>query len=168
MKKGNKVLDEREKYLLVADERESPEQEVQSDEESEQEEKISGQAYEEAESAEALDDGAEDEKIKEDIKQFRELFPRVSESEIPDEVWERVGSGESLAASYALYFIKCVRDDGKSKKASGETAKKAPPKLKGGNSAKAYFSPEAVRNMSAAEVRKNYDAIIASMASWNR
>ena len=57
MKKGNKVLDEREKYLLVADERESPEQEVQSDEESEQEEKISGNAYEETESTEALDDG---------------------------------------------------------------------------------------------------------------
>ena len=44
------------------------------------------------------------EKMKADIALLKELFPALSAEEIPDEVWESVKNGESLAASYALYF----------------------------------------------------------------
>ena len=43
------------------------------------------------------------EKIAEQLNEFSELFPSIAIKAIPDEVWESVKLGNTLAASYAIY-----------------------------------------------------------------
>ena len=105
--------------------------------------------------------------MEEDIALFRSLFPDVKGDEIPQEVWDRVESGESLSASYALYAVKQYREEERVSKINEENGKKAPPPIEGGSAEGDYFSPEAVKNMSRSEIRKHYDKILTSMEKWN-
>lgn len=108
-----------------------------------------------------------EEKMESDIALFHELFPEVKGEEIPEEVWERVEAGESLAASYALHVIKNMREEESIRKVNEENEKKAPPRIRHDGGEDAYFSPEAVKAMSRSEIKKNYDAILRSMEKWN-
>ena len=42
-------------------------------------------------------------KIAEQLNEFSELFPEIAIKSVPDEVWENVKRGNTLAASYAIY-----------------------------------------------------------------
>ena len=117
------------------------------------------EASEEASSAE--------ERMEEDIALFHELFPDVKGDAIPEAVWARVDAGERLAASYALYVIRTMREEEKIQKVNEENEKKAPPRIRHDGGDDTYFSPEAVKAMSRSEVKKNYDAILRSMEKWN-
>ena len=105
--------------------------------------------------------------MEEDIELFRTLFPDVKGEEIPREVWDRVEEGESLAASYALYAVKKYREEERVKSINEANGKKAPPPVEGSGVEGDYFSPEAVKNMSRSEIRKNYNKILSSMEKWN-
>lgn len=105
--------------------------------------------------------------MEEDIALFRSLFPEVKGEEIPQEVWDRVEAGESLAASYALYAVQKYREEERVSRINEENGKKAPPPIEGGGTQGDYFSPEAVKNMSRSEIRKHYDKILSSMEKWN-
>ena len=108
-----------------------------------------------------------EEKMEADITLFHELFPDVKGDQIPAEVWESVEGGESLAAAYALYTIRQMRQEERIRKVNEENEKKAPPRIRHDGGQGEYFSPEAVKAMSRSEVRKHYDAILRSMESCN-
>ena len=117
--------------------------------------------------AEAEEETSPENLMEEDIELFRKLFPEVKGEEIPQEVWARVEKGESLAASYALFAVKQYREEERVKLVNEENGKKAPPPVEGSGGEGDYFSPEAVKNMSRSEIRKNYDKILSSMEKWN-
>jgi len=119
------------------------------------------------EEAEDSDSENPEEKMEADIALFHELFPDVKGDQIPGEVWESVEGGQSLAAAYALYTIRQMRQEERIRKVNEENEKKAPPRIRHDGSQGEYFSPEAVKAMSRGEVRKHYDAILRSMESWN-
>ena len=108
-----------------------------------------------------------EQQMEEDIQLFRTLFPEVQGEDIPQEVWDRVEQGESLAASYALFAVKKYREEEKVSRINEENGKKAPPPLEGVGDEGDYFSPEAVKNMSRSEIRKHYNKILSSMEKWN-
>ena len=64
--------------------------------------------------------------MEEDIDLFRTLFPEVKGEDIPQEVWDRVEQGESLAASYALFAVKKYREEERIGRINEENQKKAP------------------------------------------
>jgi hypothetical protein len=106
-------------------------------------------------------------KMKEDISLFHSLWPDVDADEIPQEVWARVEKGESLSASFALYMLMQEKEAEHIQKINEENEKKAPPKIKSDGTESDYFSPEAVKNMSRSEIKKNYNKILSSMEQWN-
>ena len=46
---------------------------------------------------------AQQEAIAKQINEFSELFPEITVRSIPDEVWDSVKQGNSLAAAYSVY-----------------------------------------------------------------
>lgn len=108
-----------------------------------------------------------DKKMEEDVTLFRELFPEVTAKSIPKEVWDRVETGETLSASYALYALKKQKEEERIREINEKNAKIAPPRIRHDGAEYDYFSPEAVQKMSRGEIRQNYRAILASMDQWN-
>ena len=154
MKKKDKILpEEEEKELLAA------------------EETPAGTAPEETEPSEpetaAPQPARSEDAMREDVALFHELFPEVTAKMIPKEVWEKVEKGESLAASFALHRMMQEREDERIRKINEENAASAPPRIRHDGADGAYFSPEMVKQMSQAEVRKNYNQILKSMDQWN-
>ena len=96
------------------------------------------------------------------IEEFSKDFPEVDLKSIPEEVFDGMRSGNSLASSYALYKIRADRISEQNQKnayrSSGRIGKSA---------ASEYFSADEVRKMSPAEVKANYTKIIESMKKWN-
>ena len=96
------------------------------------------------------------------IEEFTRDFPEVDLKSIPDEVFDGMRSGNSLASSYALYKIRADRISEQNQKnayrSSGRIGKSA---------ASEYFSADEVRKMSPSEVKANYTKIIESMKKWN-
>lgn len=45
-----------------------------------------------------------------EIGQFAALFPGVGPEQVPQEVWQEVRAGQTLALAYALYRIKTLED----------------------------------------------------------
>ncbi len=106
-------------------------------------------------------------KMQADITLFHSLFPDVKAQDIPKEVWDSVEEGESLAASYSLYAVKTFREEERIRKVNEENDKKAAPRVQSDPGGEEYFSPEAVKQMTRAEIRKNYNKILTSMEKWN-
>lgn len=102
-----------------------------------------------------------------DISQFHTLFPQVKVEQIPQEVWQQVEAGESLTGSYAVYFVKKMREEERIARVNAENEKAAPPRIRHDGADEGYFSPEAVKGMSREEVRRNYQEILRSMDHWN-
>lgn len=106
------------------------------------------------------------ERLEREISEFSDIFPETALSEIPDDVWTEVKSGLPLSAAYARHERK--RTMGERKIAQANTVARdlssGPIKNGGGDY---YYTPDEVRKMSAAEVKKNYSHIINSMKHWN-
>ncbi|MBQ2253444.1 MAG: hypothetical protein II328_05605 [Clostridia bacterium] len=110
---------------------------------------------------------SEEERIIADIETLRALFPDLTPEQIPEEVWQKVSEGESLAASYALFYLKEQKEKERIETHNRENEEKALGKIRQDKDSEEYYSPETVRKMSPKEVRKNYDAILKSMDRWN-
>lgn len=110
---------------------------------------------------------SEEERIVADIETLRALFPELTPEQIPEEVWKKVSEGESLAASYALFYLKEQKEKERIETHNRENEEKALGKIRQDKASEEYYSPETVRKMSQKEVRKNYDAILRSMDRWN-
>jgi hypothetical protein len=96
---------------------------------------------------------------------FRELYPDLSEDDIPDAVWDSVRGGLPLEAAYALYERREVLRRADAETVNRKNAMGAWGRADDG--ADRSFSPDEVRAMTPQEVRDNYARIIQSMKHWN-
>ena len=109
---------------------------------------------------------AEQEAIAKQINEFSELFPDVSVRSIPDEVWDSVKQGNSLAAAYSVYERRIAEAARRIELINQKNAEKAAG-VAGKNLTQEFFSADDVRKMSPSEVRANYAKIRRSMEKWN-
>ena len=109
---------------------------------------------------------AEQEAIAKQINEFSELFPDVSVRSIPDEVWDSVKQGNSLAAEYSVYERRITEAARRIELINQKNAEKAAG-VAGKNLTQEFFSADDVRKMSPSEVRANYAKIRRSMEKWN-
>ena len=101
-----------------------------------------------------------------ELAEFSEYFPETDIKSIPDEVWEKVKNGSSLAATYALYSRKIERAKKKVGDFNEKNRRMSAGSLMSGDGEK-YYSPSEVKKMTPSQVKSNYDDIIASMKHWN-
>ena len=106
------------------------------------------------------------EKIAEQLNEFYELFPNIAIKAIPDEVWENVKSGNTLAASYAVYERRISEAARRIEEINKRNASLAAG-VAGKNSSDEFFSIDEVKKMSPSEVRSNFAKIRKSMEVWN-
>ena len=110
---------------------------------------------------------AEDgDKLRADVSELLELFPKLKAKAIPDEVWDRVREGDSLCAAYCLWTVKNAKEQLRIRDVNDKTARTAPPPVSDKGEGEAFFSRETVKNMSPEQVRKNFKAILDSMDRW--
>ena len=105
-------------------------------------------------------------RMKEELEKFYEYFPSVDPKSVPDEVWEKVKRGASLAATYSLFERKREREAQRSVSHNERMRRMSTGALEATDS-DGYYSPDEVRRMTPAQVRKNYDDIVESMRHWN-
>ena len=101
-----------------------------------------------------------------ELIEFSELYPEVSVASIPDGIWESARAGIPLAAAYALAEKKASVIASKAAKVNDRNKILSSGSL-GNTKNEEFFSPAEVKAMSAAEVKANYDKIIASMSKWH-
>ncbi len=104
-------------------------------------------------------------RIESEITEFSEMFPDISLSKIPDEIWAEVKGGLPLSAAYARHERKRALSEMHTAQINNAARENSSGSL--GNRTEYYYSPEEVRKMSASEVKKNYSHIIDSMKRWN-
>lgn len=109
---------------------------------------------------------AKQEAITKQLSEFSELFPDISVKAIPDEVWEEVKIGNSLAAAYSLYERRITEAARRIERINAQNAERAAGAA-GKNMTQEFFSVDDVRKMSPSEVRANYAKIRRSMEKWN-
>ena len=105
-------------------------------------------------------------RMKNEMAEFEEYFPETDISSIPDEIWEKVKGGASLASSFALYQRKIEMEAQRISDFNKRTRKMSAGSLASDEGEK-YYSPSEVKKMSPAQVRANYDDIIESMRHWH-
>lgn len=98
--------------------------------------------------------------------EFKALYPNVDENELSPEVTEMVEGGVPLAAAYALYEKKQAKRNAAAA-AHNKTTKSAGFGCLGNNTENDFFTPDEVRAMTRADVRKNYQKILRSMENWH-
>lgn len=107
----------------------------------------------------------QDTRAEREYAEFCELFPDVTVGELPNEVWQDVKRGTSLAAAYALaekkrlLSLERANNSNKSNRARSAGAVH--------NVQNNEFSPAEVRAMTSAEVRANLPKIMRSMQKWH-
>ena len=104
--------------------------------------------------------------IAKQLDEFSELFPEISVRSIPDEVWDSVKEGNSLAAAYSVYERRITEAARRIELINAQNAKQAAGAA-GKNVTPEFFSADDVRKMSPSEVRVNYAKIRRSMEKWN-
>lgn len=109
---------------------------------------------------------SESERVASQISELYELFPDTDVSRIPDEVWESVREGNSLAAAYALHARKQQQREQNARTVNDRNAELSAGRA-GNGTANEYFTPDEVRAMSRVQVRDNYAKILESMKKWN-
>ncbi len=104
---------------------------------------------------------------REDVELLLSLFPKLSASAVPEEVWDRVREGDSLSAAYCLWLVKTVKEK---KRIDGVNEKNRlgaiPPVNDDSSPREGSFTRDTVRNMTREQIRKNLDGILRSMDSW--
>lgn len=97
--------------------------------------------------------------------EFQELYPEVSLSAVPDEVWDSVKNGVPLSAAFALAERRRSRLEACAQKSNRSNLTSSAGELR--EHTPGYFSFDEVKRMSRAEIRQNYDGILRSMQKWH-
>lgn len=105
-------------------------------------------------------------RMRSELEEFYEYFPSVDPKSVPDDVWEKVRGGASLAATYSLFERKRARDEQKALEHNQKMRKMSSGALES-RGAENYFSPDEVRKMTPSQVKSHYDDIVESMRHWN-
>ncbi len=100
-----------------------------------------------------------------DIKLFRKLFPEVKAESIPQSVWADTERGIPLAYAYALYVMTAQNDSNYAAEVNGKNSDGAMPPVEGVDGGGEYSMAE-VEGMSPSSVKKNFPAILRSLAKW--
>ena len=108
----------------------------------------------------------ESERLKLQVNELLEMFPKLNAEAIPAEVWERVLDGDSVCAAYCLWLVKSLKEKSRIDAVNDKNKKTAPPKITQSKGKEDYFSAETVKKMSSDQIRNNLDAILRSMDSW--
>lgn len=104
-------------------------------------------------------------RIEREYEEFCELFPNTPIGSLPDEIWQDVKSGASLAAAYALAEKKQAAA---LKRASDSNASNRSRSAGAVHNAQNHeYSPAEVRAMTSKEVRANLPKIMRSMQKWH-
>lgn len=101
-----------------------------------------------------------------DLSEFRELFPDVAITDVPQEVWDGVGHGMTLTDAYMRYDRRESIRRARAEAANAANAASAPPAQTPAPETPKNLSREDVARMSREEVRRNYDRILKSMPLW--
>lgn len=107
----------------------------------------------------------QDARVEHEYAEFCELFPNLSIRELPDEVWQDVKNGTSLAAAYALAEKKRAVALGRASSSNVHNRARSAGAVR--NAQNDEFSPSEVRAMTSAEVRANLPKIMRSMQKWH-
>lgn len=107
----------------------------------------------------------ESERINAQLTEFSEVFPGTDIGTLPEDVWESVRAGNSLAASYALYTQRLICREQKHRSVNDRNSMASSGRVTG--NAPEYFTPSEVRAMSQSEVHANFAKIKESMKKWN-
>lgn len=108
---------------------------------------------------------AAERRVSVELREFCSLFPETAPTAIPDEVWAQVKAGIPLSAAYALHERRAQKDREAVTAAQARGKAQSSGALEG-NGGEMPYTPDEVRAMSPAEVRRNYTAIVASMKRW--
>ena len=106
-----------------------------------------------------------DSRIEKEYAEFCELYPDVSVSSLPEEIWKRVDAGTSLAAAYALAERKRAISLKKATESNESNRTRSAGAVN--NAQSTEFSPAEVRAMTSQEVRANLSKIMRSMQKWH-
>lgn len=104
--------------------------------------------------------------LEKELNILKEIFPDIDADTIPDTVFEESDNGKGLAALYALFYLKDMKQKEQTAKKNEENSAAALPEIT--SEEEAYFTPEMVKAMSQKEIRKNYKAIMKSMEKWSK
>ncbi len=109
---------------------------------------------------------AENEKsLDSDVKLFCKLFPAVKAESIPESVWADTERGIPLPYAYAFYLMTEQSDSAYAEGVNGKNSDGAIPPVEGVDGG-GEFSMNEVEGMSPATVKKNFPAILRSIAKW--
>ena len=106
------------------------------------------------------------EAITEQLNEFSELFPEIAVKSVPEEVWESVKRGNSLAASYAVYEKRVTEAAKRIELINAKNASSSAGAIDK-HTSQEFFTPDDVRKMSPSEVHANFAKIKRSMGKWN-
>ena len=107
----------------------------------------------------------QDARIEREYAEFSALFPGVSVGDLPDEIWNDVKSGTSLAAAYALAEKKQSLALARANDSNASNRSRSAGAVH--NAQNNEFSPAEVRAMTSSEVRANLPKIMRSMQKWH-
>lgn len=107
----------------------------------------------------------QEERITREYAEFCDLYPEVPISSLPQEIWQNVENGTSLAAAYALAEKKKSISLKKATETNASNRARSAGAIN--NAESLEFSPAEVRAMSSAEVRANLPKIMRSMQKWH-
>ena len=100
-----------------------------------------------------------------EIKRFREIFPDAKAEDIPDEVWDAVAQGESLAGAYALFLIAEEKLNEYASDVNDRNSRSSAKAVSDG-ATEPVFTKELVAKMSNKDVKSNYKGILKAMKNW--
>ena len=109
---------------------------------------------------------AEEIRMERECDEFSQLYPNTPLESLPDSVWSDVRRGIPIAAAYALAERRKLCDRQLADQINAQNQMRSAGSLNGTQDN--YFSPAEVREMSPAEVRKNYQKIMQSMPKWHK
>ena len=104
-------------------------------------------------------------RVEQEYAEFCKLFPNTSIAALPDEVWQDVNGGASLAAAYALAEKKRAAALARASDSNTHNRSRSAGAVQ--NTQNHEFSPAEVRAMSSQEVRANLPKIMRSMQKWH-
>lgn len=107
----------------------------------------------------------QEERVTREYDEFCDLYPEVPLSSLPQEIWQDVKKGTSLAAAYALAEKK--KTVALKKATESNISNRARSAGAVNNAESIEFSPAEVRAMTSQEVRANLSKIMRSMQKWH-
>ena len=107
----------------------------------------------------------QEERITREYAEFCDLYPQIPISSLPQEIWQDVQRGTSLAAAYALAEKKRAVSLERATESNANNRARSAGAVN--NAESIEFSPSEVRAMSSEEVRANLPKIMRSMQKWH-